>query len=77
MTYTVKQGQNLLDIAIQIYGDVSKVFDLARANGLDIGTSLVAGIEIEIDESKIVKPKIVKYFSDNQIIIATDGTDSQ
>ena len=76
MTYTVKQGQNLLDIAIQMYGDVSKVFDLAKDNGLDIGTNLTAGTELIIDETKTTKPKIVKYFKDNQIILATDGTDN-
>ena len=76
MTYLVKIGQNLIDIAIEVYGDPTKIYDLAKDNELDICSNLPAGLKLIIDDKKIVKPKIVKFFSDNNLTISTNGTNS-
>ncbi len=74
MIYEVKAGQNLLDIAVQMYGTVEMVVQIAWDNGLNLDTDLTPGQKIVIDEYKVVKPKTVKYFHDNNITIATNGT---
>ena len=43
MKVTVRQRQTLSDIAVQVYGDVSGVVALARANGLPVTAELVPG----------------------------------
>ena len=43
MHVTVHQRQTLSDIAVQVYGDVSGVIALARANGLSVTADLQAG----------------------------------
>ena len=73
MRVKLQAGQNLLDIAVQYCGSIDAVYALHEKNGFDIGIDIPAGTAIIIPE--ILKPKIVKYFSDNNIIIATNGTD--
>jgi hypothetical protein len=43
MKVIVQQRQSLSDIALQVYGDVSGVIAIARANGLSVTPDLVAG----------------------------------
>jgi len=62
MTYTVKAGQNLLEIALEQFGEVEQVFYLCRDNGLDIGADVQPGTELTIGDH-ITKPKIVNIFS--------------
>lgn len=43
MKVIVQQRQSLSDIALQVYGDVSGVIAIARANGLSVTPDLVTG----------------------------------
>lgn len=47
MKVIVQQRQSLSDIALQVYGDVSGVIAIARANGLSVTPDLVAGQELQ------------------------------
>lgn len=43
MKVIVQQRQSLSDIALQVYGDISGVVAIARANGLPVTPELVVG----------------------------------
>lgn len=67
---TVTEGQNLVDLAIQHYGSVECVFDLIDDNPdtvLNLDYEAAPGDVLNIDESKIVKPDVVKYYRDRNI----------
>ncbi len=47
MKVTVAQRQSLADLAIQVYGDIRGVTDIALANGLSVTADLEPGAELE------------------------------
>ena len=44
MKVIVQQRQSLSDIALQVYGDISGVVAIARANGLSVTPDLFDGL---------------------------------
>ena len=70
----VLNNQSLFDIAIQEYGTVEAVFDLAMANGLGITDELNAGQELAVPDSDFVIPEIVAYYKKNGLHPATGST---
>lgn len=50
MIVTVLARQTLSDIAIQVYGDISGVVDIAAANNIGITDELVPGQELHCPE---------------------------
>ncbi len=50
MEVTVRPGQTLPDIAIQVYGDLRAVIDLAAENGLSITEAIQAGKVLRCQE---------------------------
>lgn len=48
MKTTVRNGQSLLDIALQECGDASAAFELALRNGLALSDELTNGDELEL-----------------------------
>jgi hypothetical protein len=72
MTVKVKQGQSLLDIAIQHCGTAESVYDLAIANGLSITDELVPGQLLNLPA--VTDKKTVSYFDTNEIKPATAVT---
>lgn len=64
-------SQSLFDIAIQVYGSVAYVFELAVANGLSITGELAAGQEIEVPEIEVESKSVRDYYIANQIKPAT------
>ncbi len=60
----VQEGQNLVDIALQYYGDVSGVFQLLANNPeLDnLDAVLYSGQKLLIDGAKAVAPSVVVYY---------------
>ncbi len=66
-------NQNLLDIAIQEYGTVAAVFDLALSNSLSITDATEVGKQISlINTTKDVE--IFNFYKKNQIKPATDNS---
>lgn len=68
-TVIVKQGQCLIDIALQTTGSAEAAFDLAAANGISITDKLAPGIQLKrID---VVDAAVVAYYKANNITPAS------
>lgn len=68
--YSTKKMQTVYDLAIQLYGDVSKIGSLLTAiTNINNEVPLFSALTVEEQ-----KDPIVKYFIDNNIIVATDFT---
>ena len=73
MKVTVRAGQSLMDVALQEYGALEPVFDLARLNNISPTEVMSAGNSLE--RTDIVPDRqMEKYCKDNQISPATDET---
>ena len=68
---TALNNQSLFDIAIQVYGSVAYVFELAVANGISITDELTAGQQIEVPEIEVESKGVQAYFLANGIKPAT------
>lgn len=69
-TYKTVQAQSVYDLAIQLYGDLSKIGNLIELfpnldNGIPVGSEF--SYEVQTDP-------IAKYFQDKRIKISTDTT---
>lgn len=73
LTYTTKQNQTLLDIAVQLYGGVEHVVKLVLDNELDINEDLVGGTQLLYDEDLFNLSDVSDQFQLNQVFIATSG----
>jgi hypothetical protein len=70
--YTVQEGQNMVDIAVQEYGDPSSVIKIAQLNNLGIGDRLTAGQVLKLDaDTEPSVPLIREFFANRKTIIAT------
>ena len=69
-TVTIKEGQTIFDIALQVYGDVSKVYDLIQLNSLidNITSNDLTGLVIVYEDPK---NEVSEYYNTNSINIAT------
>ncbi len=74
---TALNNQSLFDIAIQEYGTIEAVFDLAMANGLSVTDTLTAGQVLNVPEvdPAVVQPEIVDYYRRHGIRPATGETE--
>lgn len=70
--YIVLPGQNLIDIAMQVYGSAEALLFVCIDNDLDVGDSIVPGQELIIDIDKVTVPKLVEYYSSKYITIANE-----
>jgi len=76
-TYTTYEGQNVVDLALQLYGDPLMFFTLLDDNShLSLEEAIPAGTEVIYDEAKvdIKKRPLVEYFKSklpNPILIKT------
>ena len=69
----ITDKQNIIDIALENYGNVDSVFQLLKHNNLDLLGSLEKGKEIEIPSPQLERDKkLLAYFQENKIKIATD-----
>lgn len=67
MQVKVKDGQTLIDIAIQQYGDASAVAVLAYENGLDITSDVAAGTMLNYAQANIVNQAVSDYMTNHKI----------
>ncbi|MEO1053906.1 MAG: LysM domain-containing protein [Bacteroidota bacterium] len=70
-TIKVTEGQNIVDIALQFYGSVDALVQLAQDNNLSVSSTLVPGQEIFINEAEIDNFQLVDFFGKNGIIVTT------
>lgn len=75
MKVTILQRQTLADIALEVYGDISSLPDIARENNLSITAELEAGQEL-ICPDVVYDAYLQNYVRKNGIKPATayDGT---
>lgn len=71
MKVTVKSGQTLADIAIQEFGSLMAVVELAKKNGMDITDVPEAGSEISLPE-KTYNRAMQTYCKANEVEPATE-----
>lgn len=64
---TVLDGQTMLDIALEYYGDASAVVTLAADNGLVVGAPLTAGQVLDIDPEKVTDKQVTGYYETRNI----------
>lgn len=66
----VQDGQNLADIAIQEYGSLEALVDLAAENGISVTTDLKAGQELTISK-RFYNKQMMSYCKSHSIHPAT------
>lgn len=71
----VKNGQTLLDIAVQELGDASRFNEIATLNDLEFSDDLTVGSLILVPESDIDKREIVKIFTNKALTPSSDKGD--
>lgn len=75
MKVTVKSGQTLADIAVQEFGSLLAVMDLASANGMAATDTLVAGSELTLPE-KTYDKAMASHCKDHGVSPATARDES-
>ena len=73
MKVIILPEQSLLDIAIQVYGDITGVFRLAGDNDLEVTGTLVAGDYLDYYPEGIVNKEISQYYQTNDLAPATSS----
>ena len=58
---TVKDRQNIFDIAVQTMGDVNAAYDLARLNAINVTTKLTSGQVLKLPDTVIDKDVVKEY----------------
>ncbi|MDT8337175.1 MAG: hypothetical protein RQ856_05030 [Candidatus Izemoplasmatales bacterium] len=72
----VTEGQGLIDLAIELYGNIEAVDWLIEDNaGLTFNSNLLPGMELKIRNTKKEKD-IATYFNNKQLAIATQPVGS-
>jgi len=67
MKIIVKEGQTILDVALQEYGSIESLQDFLTDNGLDWNSDLREGQEVEINTAGRGNAMIREYFVANSI----------
>lgn len=74
---TIKNNQSLFDIALQEYGDVRTVFDLALFNDISCTDILFTGMDVELPISEFINKKTKDYYTREHIELATFTGENQ
>lgn len=75
MNTTVKNGQSLFDIALQMCGSAESAFELALMNGLALSDELVNGQVLEVPA--VAEKQIVQQYAVDNVFPATAITADQ
>ena len=73
----VSEGQTLIDLTIQLGGNLEGVIELIAANALSLDAQLTAGQEIGIPVFAASSPSIVKFLNRRGIVVNTGDTMTQ
>lgn len=73
--YTVKSGQNLLDVALQEYGSIEGIIFIMSDNGLPLSPALEPGQELIMHEEQVLQKATVQYLASRGQLIGTDTTE--
>jgi hypothetical protein len=73
----VGDGQNIEDLAIQLYGSLNSVFDLCRDNNINsLSTTLIAGRKIIVDINKVLNKDVLLVYKRNGTIVNTGANNA-
>lgn len=74
--YVVRSGENIFDVAMNVYGGIEGVFDLlvcnqdaASQSGLSLCDTLTPGMELGYTDGFTVNQDVLNWFKDNGIIV--------
>ncbi len=67
----VHKRQNVIDLAIQEYGSIEGLLELAKENNLSLDEDMVVGSTLFVDASKITNKPLVGFFKEKKIVIVT------
>jgi hypothetical protein len=70
--YTIKPGQNLIDVAMQEYGSAEAVVIICKDNNKDVGSIVTPGTTIILDDINQVNKKLVAYYKEKNITVASE-----
>lgn len=76
MEITVLHNQTIFDIALQSFGSVEAVFDIALLNGISVTDILPVGLNLELPDADYGFREVVNYYKSNRIAPATADRDS-
>lgn len=71
MKVKVLSGQSLSDIAIQVYGNVQRVMELALENGVSVTDELESGQLLSYSAERVMDKGIARYYEVRRIRPAT------
>lgn len=71
MTIIALQNQSVFDIALQYYGTIEAVFDIAELNDLSITSNLQPGSVVKIPPIDYGYKEVANYYNNNKIEPAT------
>jgi hypothetical protein len=68
----VSEGQNIIDLAIQMYGSVDGIFQLMNDNQIqNVNIALQTGIVLKFDKTQIIDPDVLKVYNKKGVIVNT------
>lgn len=67
----MQPGQNLIDIAMQLYGSIDALQQLCIDNGISVGAHVPAGTQLLLNESGIISKKLINFYRTKQLDVAT------
>lgn len=76
-TYTVKTGQNIYDVALNLYGSIEGVFDLLISNDISLDDTLVSGQELAYHDSFVINQDVINSLDDADIVVKNGNTKVQ
>lgn len=77
-TYKIKEGQTLIDVALQLYGHAEMIVKVCQDNSLGLHTPLLGGQNITYDETLAVDDDNVNYYRLNVMdVLTADETTNQ
>lgn len=70
-TFQIQEGQTLFDVALMLYGDVTRVIDLCRLNPDTIPNVLKRNIKGLTINYEVQNNQVTKQIADKGIVMAT------
>ena len=70
-TVKIREGQSLFDLALQLYGDATKVIDLCKLNPYTIPSVMTNNITGFTINYEVQDNQVANYFSTNNTILTS------
>src|SRR5688572_3154586 len=70
-TYTVREGQSLFDLALQLYGDVTKVYEIIKLNPVSIPNIMARNLKGLTINYEVQNNEVANRYATEGTIIST------